>query len=216
MKKVRNTLLAILAVVILIGGCFGLVALSTYAVGYFVRGTRPIPGDAAKFDVMATYPDILKFAGDNVQLLDLSMKFIKSDGTLDLTAGYGAAVSYRFAHILDAAPTSAAPLGAGGKPGGTYAETVDIDIEKPSTKGGTRDQYYNFGMTRIDVPSRLLTETVAVTPTCSAKQLWDVAVKNDAPANAVATIDYRSDGYTFDIKDTSVHLRFDISCNLIK
>jgi hypothetical protein len=216
MKKARNTLLAILAVVIVIGGCFGLVTLSTYAVGYFVRGTRPIPGDAAKFDPIASYADIAKFAGDSVQVERIDMKFVKSDGTMDLTANYGAEVSYRFAHVLDNAPDNSAPLGAGGKPGGTYAELVYVNVDKAGQAGSTKDQWYNFGMSRQVIPAQLLSEPTAAPPACNAKQLWDAAIKSDAPANAVATIDYRSDGYTFDIKDTSIHLRFDTSCNLIK
>ena len=212
----KKALLAVIALVVLIGGCFGLIYVSAYAVGYLVRGTRPLPGDATKFDVLATYPDIVKFAGDGVQLLDISMKFVKPDGTLDLTAGYGATVSYRFAHLLDAAPGNAAPLGAGGKPGGTYADLVDITVKQPAMSGGAKNQYYNFGMTRIDVPARPLTDTIAAAPTCSLKQLWDVALKHDAPANAVATIRYDSDGYQFNIADTSVYLQFDTACNLIK
>ena len=215
MKKIRNVLIAVIALIVLIGSCFGLVALSTYAVGYFVRGTHPIPGDAAKFDPIASYADIAKFAGDNVQIERIDMKFVKSDGTLDLTASYGAEVDYRFVHILDNAPDNAAPLGAGGKPGGTYAERIYVTLAKPGQAGSAKDQWYNFGMSRQVIPAQLLTEPTAQLPACSAKQLWDAAIKNDAPANAVATIDYRSDGYTFDIKDTSVHLHFDTSCNLI-
>ena len=136
MKKARNTLLAILAIGIVIGGCFGLVTLSTYAVGYFVRGTRPIPGDTAKFDPIASYGDIAQFAGDNVQVEDIDMKFVKSDGTMDLTANYGAEVSYRFAHVLDNAPNNSAPLGAGGNPpGGTYAERIDVNVDHPGQAG---------------------------------------------------------------------------------
>src|SRR3954464_13188731 len=99
MRKTRNTILVIIAIALIIVSCFALIFLSNYAVGYLVRGTRPIPGDAARFDVQATYPDIEKFAGDQLQLVNISMKFVKSDGTLDLTADYGATVSYRFARL---------------------------------------------------------------------------------------------------------------------
>ena len=216
-SNMKKALLAIIAIVVVVGGCFGLFTLSTYAVGYFVRGTRPIPGDASKFDPIAAYPDIAKFAGDNVQVERITMKFVKSDGTLDLTSNYGAEVDYRFLHILDNAPDNAAPLGAGGKPGGTYAERIYVDVVKPGQAGSAKDQWYNFGMTHQVIPAQLLTETTRVdAPTCSAKQLWDVALKNDAPANAVATIDYDSSGYRFSIKDTSVNMQFDTACNLIK
>ncbi|MBA3869795.1 MAG: hypothetical protein H0X30_11665 [Anaerolineae bacterium] len=212
----KKAFLALLAIVVVVGGCFGLFTLSTYAVGYFVRGTRPIPGDAAKFDPIAAYPDIAKFAGDNVQVERIEMKFVKSNGTLDLTGSYGAEVDYRFVHILDNAPDNAAPLGAGGKPGGTYAEHIYVNVVKPGASGGAKNQYYNFGMTHQVIAAQLLTEPTAEPPTCSAKQLWDIALKNDAPANAVATINYDSTGYRFSIKDTSVNLQFDTSCNLIK
>jgi hypothetical protein len=215
-STMKKALLAIIAVVLIIVSCFGLIYAITYINGYLVRGTRPLPGDAAKYDVLATYPDIVKFAGDGVQLLDISMKFVKPDGTLDLTAGYGATVSYRFAHLLDSVPGNAAPLGAGGKPDGAYADLVDITVKQPGMAGGTKDQYYNFGMTRINIPERPLTDTIAEAPTCSPKQLWDIALKHDAPANAVATIRYDSDGYQFNIADTQVYLQFDTACNLMK
>ena len=220
MKKILNTLLGILVLGVIIGGCFGTIKLATYAIGYLQEGTRPPPGDAAKFDPITSYADVAKFAGDNVQVEYISMEFVKSDGTMDLTADYGAEASYRFAHILDKAPDNGAPLGAGGKPGGTYAELINVNVDKPrlegTTSGTTHYDWYNFGMSRTVIPAQPLTEPTAAPPTCSTKQLWDAAIKNDAPANAVATIYYSSDGYAFDIKDTSVHLLFDTSCNLIK
>src|SRR5258708_15523220 len=110
----------ILLILGLMAACFGLITGLSYFQGYVVKGTRPIPGDAAKYDPIASFPQIVQFAGGNLKLLSMDMKFVKADGTLDLTADYGPEVYYYFAHVLDSSPTNASPLGAGGNPGGTY------------------------------------------------------------------------------------------------
>jgi hypothetical protein len=207
---------AIGLVLLLILGCFGLVLLSSYFAGYVVRGTRPIPGDASKFDAFASLPQIQQFAGDNEQLLRIDMEYVKPDGTLDLTANYGAQVDYQFAHVLDATPSNAAPLGAGGSaPGGTFAQRVTVMLAKPGASGTAHDQYYNFGMVRNNIPAAALTQTIAPAPSCALRQLWESAIKQDAPANAVAIMSYDNTGYTFSIDAAHVHLTFDPNCQLV-
>src|SRR5664279_3616180 len=160
-------------IVLVIVGCFALVLASTYVVGYVVRGTRPIPGGASKFDAFASLPQIEQFAGGGEQLLRIDMEYVKADGTLDLTAEYGAQAVYQFAHVLDATPSNAAPLGAGGSsPGGTYAERVTVMLTKPGSAGTVHDQYYNFGMDRNAIPAAALTQPIITAPGCTLKQLW--------------------------------------------
>ena len=207
---------AIGVIALLIVSCWALILLSSYFAGYVVRGTRPIPGDASKFDAFASLPQIEQFAGANEQLLRIDMEYVKADGTLDLTANYGEQVIYQFAHVLDATPSNAAPLGAGGSsPSGTYAEQVTVTLSQPRAAGTTHDQYYNFGMVRSNSPAEALTQTIIPAPTCSLKQLWDTAIKRDAPANAVAVIDYDSSGYDFNIDAANIHLTFDTTCQLV-
>ncbi len=206
------------AVILLLLGvliaCFGLITALAYFQGYVVKGTRPIPGDAAKYDPIASYPQIVQFAGSNLKLLSVDMKDVKADGTLDLTADYGAEVYYYFAHVLDNSPTKAAPLGAGGNPGGTEAEGITVHLGKPGMKNYSRDNYYDYGMSSLTLSASPLTQTIVDPPGCSLKQLWETAIKQDAPATAVAHIEYGSYGYTFSIDGTPLNLQFDPNCQL--
>ncbi len=217
-KSDPNRIVMFLGVIVLIGGvltaCFGLIIALSYFQGYFVKGTRPIPGDAAKYDPIASYPQIVQFAGGSPKLLSIDMKFVKADGTLDLTADYGAEVYYYFAHVLNSSPTNTAPLGAGGKPGGTYAERITVHLVKPGMKNYSRDNFYDYGMSSLTLSASPLTQTIVDPPRCTLKQLWDAAIKQDAPANAVAHIEYGSYGYTFSIDGTQIHLQFDPNCQL--
>ncbi len=215
----RSPILTILGVIVLIliviFGCGAVVTGATYAVGYFVRGTRPIPGDASKFDPFASLPQVEQFAGDGMQLVRIDMEYVKSDGTLDLTANYSAQVTYAFAHVLTTTPSNEAPLGAGGSAsGGVNAERAFVMLVKPGPAGTYRDQYYNFGMERSTAPAEALTQPIIPAPQCALTQLWQAAIKQGAPANAVAVISYDNSGYDFNIDAANVHLSFDENCQL--
>src|SRR5258708_31770528 len=204
----------ILLILGLMAACVGLITALSYFQGYVVKGTRPIPGDVAKYDPIASYPQIVQFAGGNPKLLSIDMKFVKADGTLDLTADYGAEVYYYFAHVLDRSPTNASPLGAGGNPGGTYAEAITVHLVKPGMRNYRRDNYYDYAISSLTLSASPLTQTILDPPSCPLKQLWDAAIKHDAPANSVAHIEYGDYGYTFSIEGTQIHLEFDPNCQL--
>src|SRR5437868_5669407 len=97
---ISKTLALIVDVGVLIVACVALVAVANYFTGYVVRGTRPIPGDASKFDPITAYQPITQFAGDGLKLVRIELDFVRADGTLDLTADYGAEARYTFAHVL--------------------------------------------------------------------------------------------------------------------
>ncbi len=50
-------------------------------------------------------------------------------------------------------------------------------------------------------------------PDCTAQQLWETALKKDAPRDAVAYITYDADGYNFSISGV-ISLQFTIDCKL--
>lgn len=50
--------------------------------------TYPIAGDPARFDPFAAIPDIKSKLGPEAILLEMDASFVRSDGTLDLTAQY--------------------------------------------------------------------------------------------------------------------------------
>jgi len=214
MKRALAILIGIVVVAVFIGLCYGFLKLSDAFSGYVIRGSRPIPGDAAHFDVITTYPQIAAFAGTDFHLERVSMKFVKSDGTLDLTADYGASVSYYFAHVLDKSAANGAPVGVSNSVGPT-AELAFVNISKPGLKSPNKNQYYDFGMDRSASTATAWTGTLADVPTCSLKALWDAAIQKGASAEAVATIDYDSTGYRFVIQALNIRLQFAANCSLL-
>jgi hypothetical protein len=214
MKRFVAILIGLVALAALGGLCYGFVKLTDVFSGYVVRGSRPIPGDAAHYDVIATYPQIATFAGVNFHLTRISMKFVKADGTLDLTADYGATVSYYFAHVLDKSAVNGAPVGVNNSTG-PLAETAYVSISRPGLKNPNKNQWYDFGMDRSQGTASAWTGTLADIPTCTPKSLWDAAIQKGVSADAVATIDYDATGYRFAIQALNINFRFGADCSLI-
>lgn len=219
-KKRRRLIVRriVLATVIIVGiaGVVYLMYNAPYAEGQ--AKTRPVPGDAAKYDPIASYAQIVQAAGGshNLHLRTIDMHYVKSDGTLDLTADYGAQVVYDFERVLDNPPSSAAPLGAGGKPGGIISQRIFVTLDQPGMKTFTQGRnYYNYGMTISTSSPSAYSGDDLPTPSCPLKQLWTAAIEqDDAPVNAVAHIYYDQTGYAFTIADTSIRLQFDGNCQL--
>lgn len=184
--------------------------------------SRPVDGDPARFDPITSYSTMQAFAGENTQLISLEAQFVRSDGTLDLTASYTPSprVTAEFA-IEVPAPADAPPVGAGGL--GTWYQDVTITAYRPGqtrhvrTMSGsvtTNYTYVNEGMTRdVDDPS-IRDYVFLEPPTCAFADFWKVALTQDAPADAVATISYDDEGYEFRIRDLSISLDFDTDCQL--
>lgn len=178
--------------------------------------TREVPGDATHFDPMANYAVIKTYAGEGALLTEFDAYFVRSDGTMDLTADYYPRVSTSFV-IPTNAPADAPPIGAGGSTNGQWYIPVDIDIYQPGqwrkvTSSSVSYTYVNKGMQRdVDDPTSSQ-QTILADPTCSFVELWQEAIKHDAPESAVATIGYDESGYHFSISDVSVYLDFDANC----
>ena len=67
----------------------------------------------------------------------------------------------------------------------------------------------------VDDPTTTLPGTIAAPPKCALADLWKTAQsKADAPSDAVASIDYDADGYTFSISALRIYLSFDVECRL--
>lgn len=203
-----------------IGPMFGLFNL-------FGEDTREVPGDPAAFDPIASFTQIAEYAmgeADAIRFIEMDATFVKSDGTLDLTAeSYFPQVTYRFA-IPSERPEDAPPIGAGGSTG-DYEQRVTIKAWRPGqirsvsrTEGGVRTEYTyrHLGLERdVDSPSPANNQEGLPVPTCSFADLWETAIQHDAPRDAVAIIRYERGEYRFNISGVSVSLRFDQSCNLI-
>jgi hypothetical protein len=182
--------------------------------------TRVVPGDAARFDPVGALSGVQAFAGADAELTDFEASYVRSDGTMDLTASYRPRVEYKFVHKVPP-PPDAPPVGAGGTLNGGWYEQVNISVYTPGqwrhvTSGSSEYSYMNRGMQR-DTDSPTTTKPdVLPTPTCSFADLWKVALEYKAPADAVATIEYDHEGYHFDIRDTTVDLDFGMDCRLKK
>lgn len=184
--------------------------------------TRPIPGDAAHYDPVASYQSVLDYAGAGAELVSVSAYYVRSDGTMELNATYSPPpyVDYDFVRKLDKAPPNAPPIGAGGANTAPWYEPIEIHLYQPGqwrkvSGGSVSYTYVNKGMQRsVDDPINDLNHPVVPPPACPYAKLWSVALTKDAPTEAVAIINYDADGYDFSISGLSVYLKFDMDCKL--
>lgn len=186
--------------------------------------SRPITGDASRFDPMAGLKDAQAFAGKDAQLATISATYVRSDGTMDLTATYSPAPNTEYTFLREIPrPADAPPVGVAGSTDGQWYEPITIEAFKPgqrrhvtTTSGGVRASftYVNEGMLKqVEEPTTRPFDEVAPAPACAFTDLWETAIDEGAPEDAVAIIEYDVEGYTFNISGTMV-LRFDHDCNL--
>lgn len=204
----------------------GLVGMFT---GIQTVQTRAVEGDAAAFDPIAAYESIAAFAGEGAQLVSFEAYYVRSDGTLDLTATYTPSPRVTIEYLLEVArPDNAPPPGVAGSGGDKWYQRVIVEAYRPGqrrsvtqTGGGIRTSYnyVNEGMTRDlrnDPTTRV--DPFLPAPRCTFREMWSVALERGAPADAVAVIAYDEEGYAFEINipDRRVSLRFDNDCALIE
>ena len=202
---------------------FGCIIASGYVFGY-IEGTRIIPGDTSNFDPSVELETIQKFAGDDVRFLEMTVNYIRPDGTMDLNASYKPSVEYVFVRLTDDQPPTV-PVGAPGYSGDDlHYEYVIVEINQPFrnisvTTNGSTSTYTDLGMsrsTRSAPPASQIPENVSP-PTCAIEELWQIAKSYDAPLdNAVAVIEYTHEGYHFMIRDVKVDLRFTEDCVVVQ
>jgi hypothetical protein len=217
--------------ILVIIGAAGFAAFR-YLIGPFFESgggnadTRPLPGDAASFNPITALPDVTAYAGAGAQLVSIDATYVRSDGTLDLTAtSYRPFVTYKFVREVDA-PKDAPPVGAAGNSGGQWYEPITIDVYQPGqwrsvsrTGGGVslKYSYMNKGMERETDDPTSSPQTILPFPKCSFADLWKQAIQqHEAPKDAVAIIRYERDGYSFTISGISVFMRFDMDCKPVK
>lgn len=179
-----------------------------------------VPGDPNNFDPIANYAAVAEYAGENAQLTRIEAHFVKSDGTLNLNAGYDPAprVIYQF---FRATRDNNAPVGAAAA-NAIWHRQVNITISQPykwtfATQGAAGEGVgfdLNLGMDRDRYTEVLQVPPPAIPiPTCSFRDFWVDAIEgSNADVNAVATIIYDQSGYTFLIQGTDIALRFSHAC----
>ena len=182
------------------------------------------PGEPTHFDPVASYDAIQSHAGAGARLLSFEARFVRADGTLDLTATFSPPPTalYRFARIPPGPPREAPPLGAGRPADDHWYEPIHVRISRPwqfrsvsRDAGGirTRYQYLDLGMARETGRAQAGPEAVfAARPACPLRDLWKIAADRGAPTDAVAVIRYDPAGYSFRIEGTPIDFAFGVDC----
>lgn len=227
-----SVVLPIVLVVVILNSVFGVVGDAFGGIDDLMNTvgsmsgpeTRTISGNASSFNPIMALAEVNGFAGEDAQLVSIYAYYVRSDGTLDLNATYTPAprVEYEFLREIPR-PADAPPVGAGGTTAGQWYEPVTIEAYQPgqtrhvSQTGGGVSLEYNYtnqGLEKhVGSPTTRPSGAVVAPPECSFSQLWQVALKKDAPADAVAIIEYDESGYDFNISGV-LHLRFNADCTL--
>jgi hypothetical protein len=217
-----NPFLAIMGlvvfVVLMIVVCGGVPLLFST---YFQEDTREIEGEASHYDPIAAFDTVSDYAGENAELTSLEAYYVRSDGTMDLNAEYYPRVDYDFYRVVSETDGNEVPLGAPNSTADAEVlyQAVSISVWKPYQMRGVSTSnnysYMHLGMEReIDEPVRNRPAEAIPAPVCTFAELWATAIeKADAPAEAVAVIQYNAEGYYFYINDTDVRVYFDFDCN---
>ncbi|MCB9455188.1 MAG: hypothetical protein H6671_04280 [Anaerolineaceae bacterium] len=203
-----------------LGGIGGLIGTATN----LGPESRAIGGNPSQYDPLAALTEVMAFAGEGAQLAAIHANYVRSDGTLDLTATYTPSPYVEFTFLREVPrPADAPPVGAGGSTTGPWYEPITIEAYRPGAvrhvtqTGGGFNATYNYtnqGMIKeVESPTTNPFGEIVAMPECTFTQLWETALAEGAPEEAVAIIDYDEDGYTFNIVGTMV-LRFDASCAL--
>jgi len=183
-----------------------------------------LPGEAAHFDPVAAFDQVQDHAGPGARLVRFEARFVRADGTLDLTATYRPAptAEYTFARPLASPPKNAPPLGTGRRPDDSWFEPVTVKVSRPwefrsvsRSDGGvrTRYQYFNLGMAReAQRPQSGPEPAFAARPSCALRDFWKVAEGGGASGDSVAVVDYDAAGYRFRIEGTPIDLAFGPDC----
>jgi hypothetical protein len=195
------------------------------ALGLLLAGCRaevtlrnaPPPGDPGAFDPVASFGAVSAFAGSSAKLMGFTARFVRSAGTLDLSASYDPSVRYHF--LVPAGAGEARPVGAGG---GVSDEALIVLVKEPGyyhykRSGGGYNidtRLSHQGMLAIpgDRARKKDLERVIPAPRCALADLWKGLAAAGAQGDEVAVVDYDADGYALSIPDTGFKAHFDVSC----
>lgn len=183
--------------------------------------TYPLASDPKRFDPFKGIAEARSKAGTGARLVEVEASFVRSDGTMDLTATYKPAprVTYTFEVPAEKAPSDAPPIGAGRSPGDVWLQRVRIECYEPGQRrsvtrisGGSRSQYQytNEGMDvdRGTPQMGKLPEDIG-DPKVSTVDLWKAGLAKGAPADAVARITFDKDGYEFSVTGFDARVELD-------
>ena len=179
--------------------------------------TTPAPGEPERFRPVEHYGAIADFAGGNVRLIRMNAKYVKADGTIDLTADYEPDVEFRF--VRGRAVQRDAPRGVTGPVEGLESVSVQVTapwtFEEESSNTRTSGSHWvvNRGLRRYTGRLTVQQDTTSP-PKCTLGAIWKAAAAAGAPTDAVATISYFGDVYHFriDAGDRPFTMQLDADC----
>jgi hypothetical protein len=213
-RRAALWIIAIIAVIffVIIPGCSWI-----FDTSFGARTTYAPPGDDnSRFDPIAAADEVQAQVGEGAELIAMSATFVKSDGTQDLvTEVYFATTDYEFVREVPP-PADAPPIGAGGSVDGRWYQVTNVDIFSPGqmrrVTGSDNYSYVHKGMD-LDTDNPIGSKPATIPmPRCSFATLWEQALQDNIPAEAVARITYDESGYEFSISDLDYYAQFDMDC----
>lgn len=175
-----------------------------------------------RFDPFAQFGAVQRRVGQEARLISIRATGVRSDGTMDLTAGYSPAPRATYEFFAPTAKNAAKmpPVGAGRRPGDIWAEEVTAECFCPGTRsriskvsGNVSASYYrvNQGLT-VDrrEPTMIDPNTAVPNPKVGVAEMWKEALAKGAPKDAVAIIEYDLKGYRFTISGAGYMLRWNL------
>jgi hypothetical protein len=139
-----------------------------------------LPGGAGAVDVTAMLERARRRVPTGSELRGIDVRYASSDGTIDLTAPYGAGAEFTFQTPAPPVPAPTAPGRVGTpRPRAPTGSSICLRVTR-DTEDGLAD-----GCVRLFAA----TESVPI-PRCSTARVWAAARARNAPREAVAHLKY--------------------------
>jgi hypothetical protein len=187
--------------------------------------TTTLPGDPQHFAPVAALDEVRELAGPGLSFVGLEARYVRSDGTLDLTesfapdgvssdeeARYRPHVRYLF---LSDDATGDPPPGAPrpSAPDGVIVVARDPLSVEEKTSVRNRGGHFeiNRGLRRYE-GAVVGPTTPAPVPGCPLALVWRRAAEAGVPRDALAVIDFDHEGWRLRVEGTSHALRLTPDC----
>lgn len=216
------------------GGCCGscglilflFIAAMTAIPTIFIEQTAFIDGDTHNFNPTEQLEQVQELAGTGAFLVNIEAQYVRADGTMDLHAEYDPQTTYEFYLPLAETPEDKKLVGTTPLANGRWYTKVEVEVSEPwknfnvtgiSNGVGYEYNYFNLGMNREDYgPVQASPDNIVPAPSCSFEKIWQTAIAQGAPEDAVAMITYDKNGYEFEIRGTSISFEFNQNCEIIR
>lgn len=178
--------------------------------------THSVSGDETHFDPFVQLGDIRTKLGHGAHLAKVTIKGVRSDGTIDLrqTTEPQPKATFQFFYPVDKGPVDGPPP-AGSGTGAVWLQEIDVECYQIGQKrwydaSGHSSGYTNQGMDfrKPDVAAGVLPPDIGE-PKAKISDFWKQAAKEGQDANGKADVDWDKNGYRFYINGTNTYLIYD-------